>query len=1358
MRETALSLKNQRLRLQKTINLADQRYTPKLNVEVSIYDYFYAIARTREFFDKFKLFGTKISKEFWFLDKKKLSTIAPTEFKTFQVRLKKLIDFISSTPDSGAAVIDFPRIARLTESASAIAYKCQDKLYAAEEAIKNEESTGSDIANSQAEDLRTERHHLRELLAQLHGLENFSNSRHAGLSNKPFMLLRGVAGSGKTHLLCDLAENRIALKQPTFIFLGEEFRSKDPWDTILKKTGFSGTPEQFLKKLNKYAKNKKVRALIIVDAVNEALAKKVQWSKLEMVKDYEYIGLIISIRNGFEREHIPSRIQKNFNHIEHEGFAFREWEAVNKFFGFYGIPLPEIPLTFPEFRIPLFLKIFCESAKSSTEPIKGHFGFTRIFEDFVIAQGKKVLRSLGDTSGDSMRKIWNGTIKELALEMAHNGTDRIDESSAESIAKNVFPTKYKDALVYLEKFGLITKIPRYGADYKQTGFDFRFPYQKFSDHLIVRGLLTEHLKGDPKKCFKRGTPLGGIILDRWNPGLVEALSIQVPERLKGRELIYVAPRRFRDTDVAVDAFLQSLIWRDLKIKDGRPQSIKITKVLNYINNYLIKTIAGNEKVLETLIAVSAIPTHPLNGKLLHKHLLKFKMAERDRFWLPFLNSYYHEQSSVDRLINWAWSDGDKTRVSKESLYLASIPLGWFLASSNRFIRDAATKALVALLEKHQDVLLKFVESFIEVNDPYVVERILCVTYGCVLRNSPSSDTSKIALLVYSKIFKEGNPPSHILIRDYARQIIEFAVRYENLPIALDKVRPPYNSKFPKRAPTVKYLEEKYPSSPGGGGFGSIRYSLMYGNGGGIADFGRYIAGSTLSHWSSVPLKQRTKTSKEKYEDFVAKLNRKQKYWWKNYQDARKSYPFVTILASLRSGRYTSAERAEHSRRTKEYDDRKKVGEKNFVATLSPYQKRVFREIIIPYDLKPNKYEEVDQSFLQRLIFKRVIDLGWTPEYFADFDSRVSENMRSAHKPERIGKKYQWMGLHQVMGLVADNFAMRRGWGDELTTYDGVWDTYRRDIDPSHLLKRTALEPFESTSKAWWSRIPFKSWKPRLTDVEWVKDDSTLPQQKKLLEVKDKKGRAWLVLDGTYRWEQPLPPGTDRYGAGSEPIREVWYQVRTYLIREKDSQDFFEWTKGKQFLGGWLPEARQLHEVYLREFPDCLAYTTQENLGKLPRWTNMEDEKRKQTKFKVLRTTERYTDASGEFDCSLDESVHVNLPAKEILRGLHLRNSEREGVFVDTSGNTIVQDPSVFEKGSTGLLVAKKEFLAYLSKHRLALICLVAGEKLMIGGDSWGAGRLEVGGTYKLSPMGVIKSKTYKKYTPPVPRIKKKKAD
>ena len=54
------------------------------------------------------------------------------------------------------------------------------------------------------------------------------------------------------------------------------------------------------------------------------------------------------------------------------------------------------------------------------------------------------------------------------------------------------------------------------------------------------------------------------------------------------------------------------------------------------------------------------------------------------------------------------------------------------------------------------------------------------------------------------------------------------------------------------------------------------------------------------------------------------------------------------------------------------------------------------------------------------------DLGWTVERFGDFDRMVNWNDHGDRqsKPERIGKKYQWIAYHEILAYIADHYQYR----------------------------------------------------------------------------------------------------------------------------------------------------------------------------------------------------------------------------------------------------------------------------------------------------------------------------------------------
>jgi len=396
-------------------------------------------------------------------------------------------------------------------------------------------------------------------------------------------------------------------------------------------------------------------------------------------------------------------------------------------------------------------------------------------------------------------------------------------------------------------------------------------------------------------------------------------------------------------------------------------------------------------------------------------------------------------------------------------------------------------------------------------------------------------------------------------------------------------------------------------------------------------------------------------------------------------------------------------------------------EGTFVATLSERMQKLYSKGVLAHRDNPRGSEDLDYAAIQRRIFERVVELGWRPKLFGKYDSNLRDAGREPHKVERIGKKYQWIVLHETLARIADNFVFRGYWREDLVPYSGPWQMWERDIDPSCLLRTTPIDA--RTTNPWWSQYTYSNWRPSLTHTEWTRVQADLPDQKRLLEVRARGG--WIVLDGFFRWEQPPTPGEEKF---SKTRRDVWYIARSYVVKQDYADDLFAWAKEQDFMGRWMPDPSELHRVFLREFPISAAYSDGYGAANEDRWVAVSDKERRSTNFQIMRTTEEYTWEGSGFDCSVNEGgVRVNLPARELVEGMKLVHGVSPGRFEDSTGDVVALDPSVTEKGPSVLLIKKAPLLEFLRKKNYELVWVVVGEKLLIGDISGGRafpGRLE----------------------------------
>ena len=170
-----------------------------------------------------------------------------------------------------------------------------------------------------------------------------------------------------------------------------------------------------------------------------------------------------------------------------------------------------------------------------------------------------------------------------------------------------------------------------------------------------------------------------------------------------------------------------------------------------------------------------------------------------------------------------------------------------------------------------------------------------------------------------KVFAGETPPVHILLRDYARGVIERAI-YLGSDMNIDErlIRPPYKSTWPK-IPNEEDIhslmsdgsQESDDGEEVNRGKAEIRFSVMHGG-----DFERYVIGtnSSSTNWLSLRLEEEPWQSPDaRVEVLLPRLNAEQRLAWEKYNEAEKSLNALPLrLLLARQAGTTVDEQAEQT--------------------------------------------------------------------------------------------------------------------------------------------------------------------------------------------------------------------------------------------------------------------------------------------------------------------------------------------------------------------------------------------------------------------------------------------------------------
>lgn len=658
---------------------------------------------------------------------------------------------------------------------------------------------------------------LLDFVDQSQELSGFCIAPNQKLANSNSMLLEGIGGSGKSHLLCHVALNRLKDKKPTVFVLGQHYGGGNPVEFLKDKLDLKDLRDgEFLAALDACAEAKRERLMIVVDAINEGCFSEAWYDHLYdfilKISEYPYLCLVFSCKSPLVEHLIPDTCLSNDElvRIRHTGFQGKECEAIRKYLTERGISNLGIPTFSPEFSNPLFL-VTCSEAILKTSDNgnlafpTGVSGLSDVFSFFLdsvekVISGKKKYRK--------EEKVVQEILRNLAMEMLKRERDYIPVDEARAILEP-FDSRYggdnADCFYDLLRYeGVLTE----EVDHKNT-LVVRFTYQRYSDHIKACSIVDSLNEDELDSVFKESGRLSFLVdkMSIWrHEGILNSLSMILPEKF-GVEMYDLVLDELRSRWHYVDRFFTD----GLLLRSKRAFSDRTLEILNKMPS----TDQFQWRALDIMIQLSTEPDHPWNADRLHQFLMKRSLPERDRFWSIHVGLSDWEQrenrdeSAVRSIINWA-SSVELKSLDQERVRLAGIVLIWMTSCTNSKVRDQATKSVVRIITSNPEVMKDLIETFQCVDDLYVLERLYAIAYGVVSNIEDIVFIKETAAAVYRAVFESGvvEERPHLLVRDYARGVMEVAKKHGVLPSEVDKdcFRAPYSSPWPLIYPNEKEIE------------------------------------------------------------------------------------------------------------------------------------------------------------------------------------------------------------------------------------------------------------------------------------------------------------------------------------------------------------------------------------------------------------------------------------------------------------------------------------------------------------------------------------------------------------------------
>lgn len=1070
--------------------------------------------------------------------------------------------------------------------------KLSDRLTTIQNELKKHSYDDPEYRN-----LRDEEFGVERILAVTSYLE-FSRIE-SSMINCKIAIITGDMGTGKSQLLATAAKRMVDNGRPALLLLGQTFISDERIETQIMQNLEGLSTGQNFESLVSVMDEKGALvgedAIIFIDAINESKSRDV-WKNginriIATLEQYSHVKLVISLRTGFEELTLSQSVidKKNSGEIaiiRHTGLADESPGRIYEFLSCCGIPFSPEYYLHSEMTNPLFLTWFCTTYNGEEQGLLMLIDNVLKQADLEGSKGAGLSESVGILK-PLIYEIFDASANGVISKQALFG---LPAWSTYGVGNKI---GYLNAI---ERAGVLTSFVREQEENYYIGYNLLEDYLKAA-RIVDREQSKEKIIEFCERILFDIDDEGNI--KKYGNESVFAMVASLYSMKHGDELVELIDKVKDDWDKdrLIDDYYSSFIWRS--------SHITYDKFFELINKYPV----DRKRVWEVFIENTVKEKSELNAMGLTKLLNRYRMNRRDLLWTSVINDF-DENERIVSLAYYIEAGNTLDGLSDNKAYLLSVTYTWMLSSSNRNLRDRVSKAMIEILKEHFHVCKQLLELFKDVNDPYILQRLYGVVFGAVMKrkNEDKSSFKALAQWVYKEIFDKEMVYPDILLRDYARLIVErFAIEFpgELEGLQLKKVRPPYKSEPIPVVEEVDYGSEEYRDSGLWPLLFSMKFDMKVKGVGMYGDFGRYVFQSALGY---------------------------------------------------------------------------------------------FLELDVA-----NVYYYAMQYIIN--------DLGYNPEWFAEYDQhRNSYDRHHVKRVERIGKKYQWITMYNVLARLSDTHNIKSwDWNDKIgTVYVGPWNPYVRDFDPTLNIKIQAKDVMPQISVPEYGEESFCDINSSGDDIgKWILEDDKMFQDFPGRFIhKDEDGREWVSLY-IYQENKLRPEGEEYYVSGFPKGEQHVWTISTMYVLPKTKTKYTEQDLiDLGFAGRSSNGMQSCYSLFSREYAWSPGYDAE--------FRKIDDEE-DETGLNAFSAAVNFF-WEEEYDASQEETTSFAIPAGHIIQEMQLYEKAVDGVFYRNE-EVVALDLSLVGNKHTEIVIRRDVLNEYITKTGAQAFWTVIGEKQFFMGST-----------------------------------------
>jgi hypothetical protein len=627
------------------------------------------------------------------------------------------------------------------------------------------------------------------------------------------LALLADAGGGKTQLAAQITAPQVG--RPAGILLhGRDLHKGQTLDDLAHHFKISGAPvnsmERLIASLDSAGKRAGCRLPILIDGLNEA-ENPYDWKPAlammnEVIKKYPYVMIVCTLRTGERQRNLPewekekkTKFRESFaimalpegiRRIESEGFGRDVDDAIDKYFKYFRINTGDAEIPVELLQHPLTLRIFCEvsNPKRESEVSIGYFpaSLSPLFDEYVMNACKRIAQLPNQSHCYSPDEI-QSAVYNLGIELWESNQREISEKKFRATVSDTERPWNSSIVNLLAQEGIIFRNPGdVPGECEITPI-----YDALGGYLIASALLDKHRKDrdlEWTRCPETLSSFLGENSHKLASDIFSSLVSLVPRRIRGKQLWKELPDPLRHIALIYTTTLEA----EYLDKETIDAIFKIMTDNPKRNNYLLSRFRE----------IRAVSDHPFNARFLDRILRDMPVAQRDLIWTEWVRETRQER--LNELLSLEGRFRHSTSSRLESDRLRAIWIMWLLTSTDRELRDIATRTLYWFGRGDADTFFDESVKSLSINDPYVPERMLAASYGVAMAKHIEGDNDtfrqsilpKYAHRLYESLFAPNAPfcSTHILLREYASRTIELTMFYEPSHFNTDEAersRPPF---------------------------------------------------------------------------------------------------------------------------------------------------------------------------------------------------------------------------------------------------------------------------------------------------------------------------------------------------------------------------------------------------------------------------------------------------------------------------------------------------------------------------------------------------------------------------------------